>query len=77
MAFDLDAIKAALQQRGASGQCPSCGHNDWGMGDAPLMLSAMDPDSGALMVGQGIQAVLVGCNRCGFLRLHSPAALGV
>jgi hypothetical protein len=77
MGIQANKVTAALQQRGASGQCPSCGHNNWGVGDMPLMLNALDPDSGALMMGQGIQAILVGCNNCGLLRLHGTAALGL
>lgn len=68
-------VANALQTKGASNACMSCGHNNWGIHEKQTLLSEFD--AGNFDIGTGIPAVLMICHHCGFIRMHAALVLGV
>jgi hypothetical protein len=76
MPVNSATLKAALDRKGTANKCSVCGHANWAAGDTRLLLGALS-DDGSLLMGQGLPAVAIVCNHCGFIRLHSSAVLGI
>jgi predicted RNA-binding Zn-ribbon protein involved in translation (DUF1610 family) len=75
MAINAAQLISKMNEKGARGQCPICGHNNWGADDdTGILLQAWD-GSGNLNIGQGAPALAMVCANCGFIRLHSIPAL--
>jgi len=78
----LERVAEALNEAGASYQCPSCGHDQWARNPNPVVLTETRPveidEMGSPAAGElfgGISAYALICRRCGFMRLHSTKAL--
>jgi hypothetical protein len=74
---DTGAIRAALEAKGAA-DCPICGEVDSGI---PLR-STLIPIPGVVPIGgtdpnppEGLEAVCVTCQNCGFIRMHEVQEL--
>ena len=70
----LGADMEALSRVAQNGQCPFCGENGWHTtedgGRSIVQTVPTEP-------GQGISALTLICNTCGFVRLHATATLGI
>jgi hypothetical protein len=70
----LGADMEALSRVAQNGQCPFCGENGWhtteGGGRSIVQTVPTEP-------GQGISALTLICNTCGFVRLHAAETLGI
>ena len=69
---DYDALYAALRKKRAE-DCPICGDPDTAIPAAPTFI----PIPGVVPIGtddpnprEGIEAVVVTCTNCGFIRMH-------
>jgi hypothetical protein len=55
-------------------ECVSCGANDWiSPTDLPSLVPKTEADG--RFKGNGIEAVVSICDRCGFIRMHSAQVL--
>lgn len=54
--------------------CPACGQLDWSVAEWPVLMNAVDLDTNAILTPsgemKGMGFFIVGCNNCGFARLH-------
>ncbi len=71
---ELTDLVKFLRERGGIGFCPSCGRDDWVIANDKALLqsfsgSDLDPP------GTGYHALVLACNNCAFLRLHSLSML--
>jgi predicted RNA-binding Zn-ribbon protein involved in translation (DUF1610 family) len=65
--FNAQQLISALDSKGASRKCPSCGSQAWSThGD--VHVPARDP-------ADVFQAYMLICEACGFIRLHAAQAL--
>ena len=80
----LDKIRGILERSGVKSQCPACQHGTMvlnrrqiGMSDVGQLRENPTAASGAAPGSPGRIAtcVLFACNTCGYVRLHSLAAL--
>jgi transcription elongation factor Elf1 len=63
-------LRRALQAKGAKLDCPSCGHSDWKIPPGALAVIKV-----TIIVEKTMDVGLMICSNCGFVRLHSLAAL--
>jgi hypothetical protein len=76
MGFTASEISAALGPKGLRG-CPMCGQSGFTAADGVVALS-VSPDTSSLQIGgPSVPAVLMACNHCGFLSMHSANVLGL
>ena len=73
--MDARELENFLASRGASLECPFCGHDVW----AHVRL---DPETTLRITGEtagvhipGIEVFVVTCTNCAFMRLHSPEVI--
>lgn len=70
-------ITEALTSRGAVLPCPRCGNNTFGLVDG-YFIQPIQHDLGTLQIGgPSVPAVVVACQRCGFLARHALGTLGL
>jgi hypothetical protein len=74
MKVDGPKTKAALDRAGATEECPICHGRAWSGAPTTHKLEAMD-ESGALMMGVGIDVIPITCTSCGYVRLHAAQLL--
>lgn len=65
----VDQLEQALVAAETRGDCMSCGRTDWMIFERPVVLLASDGE------GEGMQALGMACQYCGFVRLHAAQAL--
>lgn len=70
-------ILAALQERGALGQCPSCGEKNWEMANGFVFLTYQESVRNLKQNGPGLGLVGVGCGNCSYMALYAPTILGI
>jgi hypothetical protein len=70
-----DELVALLLERGATGDCPSCGQYDWLGADDFVLLPSMDRTGNRNPLGTGYRAVLLACGNCGLMKMHSVGTL--
>jgi hypothetical protein len=80
MPFDNETIRRALDAKGALGECPACGASDpWEAAEWPTTLTPVDLERKVVLAPTGEMQSLVffvvGCNNCGFARLHRTTIL--
>jgi len=75
-AEEMEKVTAWLFEHHAAQPCPACLHPQWTVGDL-LVLSQTFNRHGPLPLGVGYPAVVIFCNRCGFMRFHSAYAMGL
>jgi hypothetical protein len=70
--MDAERVRAALESKGAA-DCPICGEVDSAIPVRPTLI----PVPGVFPIGEtdpnrpeGIEAVCVICQNCGFIRMH-------
>jgi hypothetical protein len=82
----LDKIRALLEKVGVKPECPVCKHGmlvldrgQFGLQEAaPLRENSTGAPGGAAgPTGRIATCVLFTCNSCGFVRMHSLAAIGL
>lgn len=70
----LGADMETLGRVAQNGQCPFCGENGWHTtadgGRSIVQTVPTEP-------GQGLSALTLICNTCGFVRLHATGTLGI
>ena len=71
-----DAVRKWLTERGATRPCPSCGNEQWSVGDRLALLSTWAPN-GPFVIGAGYPVVVLVCSRCTFMRTHSAISIGI
>jgi hypothetical protein len=67
---DHAAFVELLEEKGLNA-CPACDNPDWLIGDDPVFVPFVDPDSPF----PGFRAVILFCSNCGLMHLHNYAAL--
>lgn len=67
--IDLKPYFRALEERGASTACPTCGAFDWAGANEHILLHSYDDDN-AISVGRGYSVIALICDNCGFVRQH-------
>ena len=73
--LSYEDLLALLNERGATGDCPSCGSYEWlGMDDF-VLLPSMDGEGNRDPLGSGYRAMLLACGNCGLMKMHSIGAL--
>jgi hypothetical protein len=81
----LDRIRALLERVGVKPECPACQHGmlvlDRGQFGLQEVEQSRENPTGALggmaaATGRIATCVLFACNTCGFVRMHSLAAIG-
>ena len=73
-ALSREMFQHALDRKGAVHKCEACGKDQWVVSQNMMLLQALSPD-GAVVPGQGVEAVAVFCNHCGLIRLHAVTVL--
>jgi hypothetical protein len=80
----LDKVRGRLEQSGVKPQCPACGRGTMVVSRAPvgiLEVAHLQENPTAALGGEAgrtgriATCVLFACNTCGYVRLHSLAAL--
>ena len=64
---DRLAVEEFLGRSGAATRCASCGSEDWTLGDSLAELTAAS--------GRTYPCVILFCETCGFVRLHSAVSV--
>jgi len=74
----LDKIRALLEKVGVKPECPACRRGTMVLdrGQFVLQEAAQSPAGTAGPTGRLATCVLLACNTCGFVRMHSLAAIG-
>lgn len=68
-------LLSLLLERGATGDCPSCGHYDWLGANDFALLPSMDDAGNGHPLGTGYRTLVMACGNCGFLKMHSIGTL--
>ncbi len=80
---DQDSIIAALKRVGANSPCPRCGNREFTLlGEYDYIIANQSRDGSPSPAnhrapGKMVPAVLVGCEKCGYLSAHALGALGL
>jgi predicted RNA-binding Zn-ribbon protein involved in translation (DUF1610 family) len=65
-----------LSSRGVSRVCPICGHDEaWLHAERVVALALVEEEAEA--PGRAVQAAALGCENCGYIRLHNLQVLGI
>lgn len=72
--IDFREVENWLRSRGAAGNCPACGQENWTPHSRPLGLVAGD-EQGRFIPGPVFAVSAFICGNCAFVRIHSPAIL--
>jgi hypothetical protein len=75
MRLDVAKLDVALAHKEASEGCPFCTRRDWTTDEMPAAVSQADPDTGEPVAGVAIQAAVLVCKNCGFIRFHAVDVL--
>lgn len=70
------AVVAKIAAKCHGQKCPACGSDRWYLADHVIHLQSLRVGR-QLMGGPAYPAVVVICNRCGHMRLHSALILGI
>jgi hypothetical protein len=82
----LDKIRALLERAGVKPECPACkkgmlvlDRGQFGLQEVAQGREnpAVAPGGTAGSIGRSAKCVLFACNSCGFVRMHSLAAIGL
>ena len=73
----LDKIRALLEKVGVKPQCPACKQGMLVLDRGQFGLQEVAPSGTAGPAGRIATCVLLACNKCGFVRMHSVAAIGL
>jgi hypothetical protein len=73
----LDKIRALLEKVGVKPECPACKHGMLVLDRGQFGLHEVAPGGTAGPPGRIATCVLLACNTCGFVRMHSVAAIGL
>jgi hypothetical protein len=69
-------IQRWMAEKQANQHCPACLFQQWTIGES-LVLEHVYIPRGGIVLGGGYPAVVLFCNRCGFMRLHNAIAVGI
>lgn len=72
----LDEVIYALTERGVTLPCPRCGHGKFSVVGETLIPLQSDPNVFAIG-GPSVPAVIVACDKCGYIAQHATAPLGL
>jgi hypothetical protein len=72
---DASKLDLYLADRGARQECPSCNGIKWKVDDDPAAVNATDGDTGEVLLDAALDAAVMVCQNCGFVRLHSVQVL--
>lgn len=71
-------VAAALDKKDAVSSCPRCGHEEFSVGDReayiPITRKKSEKDASVVYA---VPVVILICENCGFLSIHSTLALEV
>ena len=70
-------ISEALQQRGATRECPRCGNDTFALVGGYFVHTVQQNFGGLVLGGPNIPTAVVVCNKCGWLAEHALGALGL
>ena len=74
--MDWRDVDNKLSSRGVKRECPICGHDEpWLHAERVIGLVLVEDDG--RMRDRHVQAAGLGCENCGFLRLHNLQVLGI
>ena len=73
----LDKIRALLEKVGVKPECPACKQGMLVLDRGQFGLQEVAPGGTARPTGRIATCVLFACNSCGFVRMHSLAAIGL
>jgi hypothetical protein len=73
--LSYDELLSFLLERGATGDCPSCGRYDWLGADDFALLPSLDREGDRHPLGVGYRALVMACGNCGFMNMHSVGTL--
>jgi hypothetical protein len=73
----LDKIRALLEKVGVKPECPACKRGMLVLDRGQFGLHEVTPGGAAGPAGRIATCVLLACNTCGFVRMHSVAAIGL
>lgn len=75
MKVDAGKLEVRLSDKGARQECPSCGDIKWLVDDDPAALNATDGKTGEVLLDAALDAAVMVCRNCGFVRLHAVQVL--
>lgn len=73
--MDARELENFLTSRGASRECPFCGHDVWSHVRLDVETTLRIPGYTRDRVTHGIEVFVVSCTNCAFMRLHSPEVI--
>jgi hypothetical protein len=72
---DAEQLDLRLADTGARQECPSCAGVKWTVDDDPAAVNATDGNTGELLLDTALEAAVMVCRNCGFVRLHATRVL--
>ena len=68
-------LRKWLEEKKATPSCPSCGQNNWSLGE---MVAALPFESGGVRIGgPTVPMVQLVCGNCAYVRFHAALPIGL